>query len=799
MQLAKRYKNHDLSTAESGVSRNVFRSWFEELKERVRPCGLPGSLRYRTWFGLKTRQVYILMKTTGILTYCIFLLFSSGLIGPDARAQQADLSGVEGRRVMRALRLARGESIDLDGRLDEAIWQRTDPATDFIQVEPANGAPATERTEVHIVFDENNLYMGMISFDSDPDGLRANTMMRDDALSSGDRFMWVFDTYLDERSGYFFEINPAGSMGDSLVLAGGGQQRAWDGIWTARVVRSEVGWVAEIEVPFRTLNFNPNGQGWGVNFQRTVRRKNEESIWNGYARNQNLQTMSNAGLVVGLSDVSQGVGLDLQPYIVGSAASAPGRGQPGNTYTGAVGGDLIYNLTPNLRANFTINTDFAETEVDDRQVNLTRFPLRFPEKREFFLEGSSFFGLSGFGDAFFSRRIGLNEGQPQRIDYGVKLTGQAGAQDIGVLQVRTAEEGGRLGEDFTVLRARRRFLSESFFGLLYTRRAGREAELPKPATSQSSDLHTFGFDVRMATRRFLGNKNLEFESHYVRTSNPGDIGRNARYGAEINYPNDVIFASADFTETQADFDPAVGFIARTGTKDLEGNFQFRPRPDNNPWIRQFEFGVDYIGTTDGRNELLTRQVEINVFEFNTHWGDSLGFEVTRNFERLEEDFRMQGGAVVLPAGGMYGFTRYDVEARMGNGRRVALVGIVNWGGYLSGTRRNFTPRITLRPRIGLLIDLNGQWSRIELPEGSFSTSVLRGRVDSQLSPWISLSNTAQCDTVSRVIGWQGRLRWILKPGNDLYFVYTHNWQEDPAGIRTIDRKAASKIVYTHRF
>ena len=431
--------------------------------------------------------------------------------------------------------------------------------------------------------------MGVICFDSDPDGWRANTMLRDAALSSGDRFMWVFDTYLDERSGYFFEINPAGSMSDSLVLSGGGQQRAWDGIWTARVVRTEFGWVAEIEFPFRTLNFDPNGQGWGVNFQRTVRRKNEESIWNGSARNQNLRTMSNAGLMVGLSQISQGVGLDLKPYLTGTSVSAPGRDQAGNVFTGDVGGDLIYNLTPNLRANLTLNTDFAETEVDARQVNLTRFPLRFPEKLEFFLEGSSFFNMSGFGDAFFSRRI--------------------------------------------------------------------RVELRRAATDRL-------------------------------------------------------------------------------------------------------------------------------------WGQA---------DRLDEDFRMQGGGIVLPAGATYSFTRYWINGGLGNGRKIAPSLNIQWGGYFSGTRRDVTPGVTLRPRMGLLVDLEGEWSKIVLPEGSFSTSVFRGRVDSQFSPWISLSSTAQYDTVSRVIGWQARFRWILEPGNDLYFVYTHNWLDDTAGIRTIDRKAASKVVYTHRF
>ena len=684
--------------------------------------------------------------------------------------------------------------MDLDGRLDEPIWGRVEPAADFIQIDPANGAPATEPTEVYIVYDENNLYMGVICYDSEPDQLMGNTMLRDAFLSADDRFMWIFDTYLDERSGYFFEINPSGAMGDSLL--GSSDGRSWDGIWTARVVQSEIGWVAEIEMPFRTLNFDPNNQAWGINFQRTVRRKNEESIWTGSARNQQLRTMSNAGLVTGLSEISQGIGLDVNPYLIGSALAAPDRGEPGNSFTGDAGVDFVYNVTASLRAQLTLNTDFAETEVDDRQVNLTRFPLRFPEKRRFFLEGSNFFGLAGYNDAFFSRRIGLNEGVPQRIDYGAKLTGQIGAHDIGVMQVRTGEENGLFGEDFTLFRGRRRFLTESHVGMLYTRRAVREDSPVNPAL-ETPDLHTLGFDFRMATSRFQDDKNLVLESHFVHTTNPEGTGKSARYGLLIDYPNDLISARLMFNEDQENLDPAVGFIRRRG-KDWAARFQFRPRPDNHSWIRQFTFGANLRMTTDSGNLLQSREVEFTLFEVNTHANDSISFEIIPTYEFLFSDFRMGGGSIVLPAGEVHRFNRYEVRWRTGNSRPVALRSEWSWGDYFSGTRRDFTSGVAIRPRNGLVIDLDGEWNRIELPEGSFSTSVLRGNVLSQFNPWISVSSNLQYDTVSRLIGWQARFRWIMKPGNDLYLVYTHNWRNDSAGIQTVDRKAASKFVYTHR-
>ena len=729
---------------------------------------------------------------------------------PSEAMAQAGVAGFEERRVMAAARLEPGEDINLDGRLDEPAWERAEPASDFIQIDPNNGTPATEPTEVYILFDDNNMYMGVVAYDSEPDQLKGNTLQRDAFLSADDRFMWVFDTYLDERTGYFFEMNPSGAMGDSLIggggggrggRGGGGSGRQWDGIWDAQVRRSEIGWVLEIQMPFRTLNFDPNGGAWGINFQRTVRRKNEETIWNGYQRNSGgLRRMSNAGLVVGMSEISQGAGLDVKPFLTGRAKSSPGTGA-GSTYTGDTGIDFVYSVTPSLRANFTVNTDFAETEVDDRQVNLTRFPLRFPEKRAFFLEGSNFFDISGFGDAFFSRRIGLNEGQPQRIDYGAKLTGQVGAHDIGVLQVQTGEEGGRLGEDFTVFRGARRFLSESHAGIIYTRRSPRAGQLTDSTGAAGQALQTIGFDLDLATRSFMGDKNVSFETHYVTTTNPDGTGDNARYGAGLGYFGDLLAGRASFNETQRNFDPAVGFIERPGVKNYNAGVRLAPRPRNHPLIRQFEWGFRFEQTSDPRNVMLSQGWSFDVFEVNFHSGDRIGFTIRRDFELLDEDFEMgPDDFIVLAEGTQYRYRNYELEWGMSSQRPISLGGQVVWGECFSGTRRDIEPRISIRPRNGLIINLEPEWTRIELPQGSFSVSVFEGEVSAQFSPWISIANNIQYDNESRTIGWQARFRWILNPGNDLFLVYNHNWLSDPAGgTTTLDRQLASKLVYTHRF
>ena len=750
------------------------------------------------------------MKRTRPIAFLPLLLIFFGQLTPPATAQEG-LAGFEDRRVMSAARLQPGESINLDGILDEAAWERAEPAADFVQIDPDNGAPPTEPTEVYILISENSMYMGVVAYDSEPNELRGNTMLRDEFLGADDRFMWIFDTYLDERTGYFFEMNPSGAMGDSLIGGGGGGGggfrgdggggRAWDGIWDAQVRRSEIGWVIEIEMPFRTLNFDPNGQAWGINFQRTVRRKNEETIWNGYQRNSgNVQRVSNAGLIVGMSEISQGVGLDVKPYLTGRAKSTPGSGNDAS-YTGDTGVDFVYNVTPSLRANFTVNTDFAETEVDDRQVNLTRFSLRFPEKREFFLEGSNFFSFTGFGDAFFSRRIGLNAGQPQRIDYGAKLTGQAGAHDIGVLQVRTAQEGDSLGEDFTVFRGTRRFFSESHVGMIYTRRSTREGQVTDPTVVAGPALQTIGFDLNLATRRFMGNKNLNFSSHYITTTNPDDTGSSGRYGASLTYFNDLWAGRLGLNETQANFDPALGFVNRRGIKQYDSFVRFAPRPANHPVIRQFQWSVGYNQTSDSRNVMLSQRIDLGVFQMNFHSGDRIGMSVRREFERLEDDFEMgPDDSVVLAAGNQYRFNNYEIEWGMSGQRPIALGGQFRGGNYYSGTRRDFEPRLSIRPRNGLVISLSNEWTRIELPEGSFSVSVLEADIGTQFSPWMSLSSNFQYDNDSRNLGWQARFRWILNPGNDLFLVYNHNWLSDPAGgLTTVDRQLASKLVYTHRF
>jgi len=723
----------------------------------------------------------------------IFLLVVAALAWPASLlAQQADAMN-SGRRVVTAERLKDDERVVLDGVLDEAVWARATTAGEFVMQDPTLGGTPTERTDIRVVFNKDHLYIGVTNYDSEPGKLLGNTRKRDEFLSADDRFMWTIDTFLNQQTGYFFEMNPAGLMADALMGPGGSNNREWDGIWNARVRQSEIGWVIEIDIPFRTLAFDPNAPAWGINFQRTVRRKNEELMWTGYQRNQGLRRMSNAGLLVGLTDVTQGKGFEVKPYVAGTVADGPGRTPAVETQTTAdAGGEVTYNITPSLRAVATVNTDFAETEVDTRRVNLTRFPLFFPEKRGFFLDGATFFDFPN--NAFFSRRIGLTGGQPQRIIGGAKITGQAGRQDVGLLYVRTGEDQGAIGENFLVARVRRRTLQQSYFGALYTVRDAPSG----PAAAQ----HTAGVDFRLATSTFRKNKNLFFTGYLVANSAVGDAtGGRAAFGAMLDYPNDVVDMSMSFQEVQEQYNPAVGFTARREFRRYTPEVRWNPRPAGNKYIRRFGFGAQPNVFTNLDGDLESVDGNIQLFRLEMHSGDNLQVEASPSYEYLKNNFEISPG-VVLPAGTDYRFTRFSLSAHTANKRKVSIQPRMEWGTFFSGERLEASIGMGVRPRPGVTLNLSYEFNDVDLAEGRFQTKLYRLVADTQFSPFMYLVNNVQYDTVSRVLGWQSRFRWILTPGNDIFIVYTQNWNDpsDPAfGFRTLDRRGATKAVYTKRF
>jgi hypothetical protein len=703
---------------------------------------------------------------------------------------------------IQAVALEPGERIRLDGILDDDAWRRIPPMTEFVQQEPREGARPSEPTEVRIAFDRDNLYIGVVLHDSDPSGILAHQRQRNAGLGTDDRFMWILDTFLDGRTGYFFEINPAGLMGDGLIQAGGGVNKSWNGIWDVRVARGDFGWSAEIRIPFRTLNFNPELDSWGINFQRTVRRKSEEILWSGHRRNQGLFRPAHAGRLNGLEGISQGIGLEVKPYAIGSATRAS-TGGDWSTPADA-GFDVNYSVTPGLRASLSVNTDFAEVEVDQRRVNLSRFPLRFPEQREFFLEGSGVFNFAPANgvEPYFSRRIGLVGGNPVPIRYGARLTGQAGAYDLGFVQVRTGADGEIPGEQFTVGRVVRNFLRQSSIGVIHTRRAA----VSGGSADEADAHHTLGADLNLFTSRFLGDRNLRFVAFGVWHTDPlaGEptphSARTAR-GVRLSYPNDLWSGHVSYRELGEAFDPAAGFTSRRGFRRLQPSIQYAPRPEWWPAVRQLEFGLSAEYLTNMEWQPLTRNLGVGVLGVRFESGDQVSVDYDYNRERLERSFRLHPDTAIgaLVPVGEYALGGWRVSGNTAGRRPVSGSLSASRGEFWSGQRTQGGGGLTLRPRPGLTVTSGYERNFVELPDARFTTEIVRLGGGWHMSPWMSLNGTMQYDNVSEIVGLYSRFRWIVRPGSDVFFVYTHNWRSFEGGLETLQQGGTTKVNYTHRF
>jgi hypothetical protein len=739
----------------------------------------------------------------------------------------AQQSSSDNGGVLRAHRVENGSGIDLDGRLDEPEWAHAIPISDFTQQEPVEGGAPSRETEIRVLYDDTDLIIGAKIHD-DPDGILAYQRQRDAFLNTDDRFMWILDTFRDGRTGYYFEINAAGLMGDGILGGGGGRgfgghggggggvNKSWDGIWEARVARLDDGWSAEIRIPFQTLNFDPELDTWGINFQRTIRRNNEEILWRGHRRNQGLWRPVHAGQLTGLEGLSQGIGLEAKPSTILGWREVPANSDP-TTFPRDLSLDLNYSVTSSLRASVSVNTDFAEVESDQRRVNLTRFPLRFPERRDFFLEGSSVFSFAPRSgpQPFFSRQIGLNEGQQIPIEYGARMTGQMGQYEVGFYQIGTGRqtffaEGEEAEvtipqESFTVARVRRRIFEQSTIGAIYTRRS-TDAD-PSGFTPEVG--HTAGVDLAFNTRHFFGDNNFEMEAFVVWNSNPEPtvertFGNLSARGVRFNFPNDLWSGHLSYREFGEDYRPTMGFVTRNDFRRVEPRIGFSPRPESIGWIRKLDFAVQFRNLTElGTGILEEREWQFNLLGIDFESGDGFDVEATRKYEYLDRSFEVSEGIDVLA--GEYTTWEYSLRGRTTGRRRLSLFGGVTLGDFWSGERTRLDTRLTFRPNPGVSLSANVEHNDVRLPQGDFSATVYELETEWNPSPWVSATNQLQYDDVSKVVGLFARLRWIVKPGNDVYLVYTHNWQNLGPGILenrdliTLSRGASFKVNYTYRF
>lgn len=682
-------------------------------------------------------------------------------------------------------------AINVDGLLDEADWEQTAPIGEIAQREPKPGEKASERTEVKLLHDDQNFYVGVMCYDSEPDRIIGTQMARDGDLSADDRIEVLIDTFNDRRNAFYFATNPLGALVDALIIENGQTNRDWNAIWLVRTRRLDEGWSAEFAIPFKSLSFKKGAGTWGFNFSRTIKRKIEEDRWSAARLDVKFFQVSEAGEINGLEGARQGHALDVRPYV---SSKWTRDSLADNSDADLKGGiDIFYHISPSLKLSTTVNTDFAETEVDNRQINLTRFPLFFPEKRGFFLEDAGVFNFSNTGSdvlPFFSRRIGLLAGREVPMLFGAKLTGKAGRYDIGVLGARTRDTDFVEAKSYLAGRVKRNVFSQSYVGGIYT-----EGD---PATSSPS--RTLGVDLRLATSRFLGGeRNFTFDAFGLKTSNEDVNGKDMAYGFSVAYPNDLWDVSVGWRQIGQNFRPALGFVPRPGVRRLNLNLEFDPRPKNFLNVRQMFhelFFTRFTRLDTGRAEgwrLFTAPVN---WTFNS--GDRVEFNYAPQFERLFAPFEISDG-VVIPAGD-YRFTRWRAEAFTSSKRKVRVAGTWWFGTFYSGRSDEVELTIELRLAPHVRMSFESEQTFARLKEGNFVARLFSLTADYSVSPFLTFFNLIQYDNESRDLGWQSRVRWIIRPGNEAFIVFNQGWLREPGGsFRSARTGLAGKLQYTFRF
>jgi hypothetical protein len=717
----------------------------------------------------------------------ISVFVAIGSLASPAAARQPDRARSD-TPIARAQRTT--GTIHIDGRLDEPDWAQAPAIGPLTQREPVEGRDATEPTDVRILFDEQAIYVGIVCAESHPGGIVSTQLTRDANLDVDDLVTVVLDPFFDHRNGFFFQVNPAGARSDGQISNNAQSlTREWDGIWDAAVTRTADGWTAELSIPFKTLRFRPDQTVWGLNVERQIKHLFETDRWAAARVTSWIGNLADAGQLIGLEGARQGHGLDVRPYVSGGRDAGDGQ------FTGGL--DVFKNLTPNLNASITANTDFAETEADIRQVNLTRFPLFFPEKRTFFLEGAGVFdvaGLAGGTDLipFFTRRIGIHgdeeTGGEVPIGAGAKIVGRQSNYNIGLLDVETRDlaDGTLRRQNLFAARVSRNIFEQSWIGAIVTN--------GNPDGTGTNNLT--GVDARLATSRFHGDKNASLDLFAQRTDDQS-LGRDYAAGFGVSYPNDRWDLFLNWKQIGDRFQPALGFVPRVGIRTTNARIAFQPRPKR--WgIRQFffEFEPEYI--TNLGNRLENWRLFIAPFNLRTESGEHLEWNVIPEFEHLDAPFEIYPG-VILPAAS-YQWHRYRTEANTATKRWWVVDLTYWWGGFYDGTRKQTGLGLTLKPNAHLAIAVRADRNDITLREGRFYTQVVTVRADYNFTPNVSWQNLQQYDNESRLLSFQGRVRWILKPGNDLFVVVNRGWVKtfDDAFENSFDR-ASSKLQYTFRF
>ena len=678
--------------------------------------------------------------------------------------------------------------IKIDGKLTESVWQKAAVIENLKQREPEENAEPSERTEIRIFYNNENLYIGVKCFDSEPHKITAYNMRRDFDLREDDYIQVLIDPFNDRRNAFSFAVNPNGAKYDGLIVNNSEHEfRSWDGIWYAETSRDDKGWYVEMAIPFKTLAFRPGETQWGFNIRRYIKRKMEEDRWSSPFYQVYFSKVAEAGYITGIQGIKQGKGLDIRPYGVIGEERTEEETTDSLIYNGGL--DVFYNVTPALKASLTYNTDFAETEVDERRINLTRFPLFFPEKRRFFLEGSDIFSFSGASPRsflpFYSRRIGLVEGEQIPILGGGKLTGRAGPYNIGILDISTKDWNGIPGRNFFVARISRNILDESLIGMIYTR--------GNPYGDASNSL--FGVDFKYGTSKFLKNKNLYIIGYYLRSFS-SDVGNDSMYGISVDYPNDIVDNYISFSSIGENFNPALGFIRRTGIRSVHVGLSYNPRV-NTKLFRQFYFELRGSYTTDLQGNPAEWRLFTAPFNVRTQSGEHIEFNYMPYFDNLDEPFEVYEGIIIPP--GKYTMDQFRFELNTSDKRPLVFDLSARFGEYYTGHFLTLGTGLKIKPGKHVFIELSREGNYVRLPEGDFDAQVIQIKFDIYISPKIMFQNYIQYDDISESWGINSRFRWIIKEGNDLFIVFNQGWGHPLDRWAVEYRKFEVKLQYTFRF
>ena len=704
-------------------------------------------------------------------------------LGGQVRAQQSQQQPtpeIELVRVGEALRVERAPR--LDGTLNDPLWQQAQLISDFRQREPYEGRTATEKTEVRVLYTRSEIYFGIACHVSQASNIVATQLRRDVTQELDDYFEIIIDSRHDRRNAYVFQINPLGTQRDALITdeqAGETQDGdpGWDGVWTSESQITSDGWTATIAIPFSTLNFmRSHDVVWGVNFKRFIRSKNEEDLWSGWRRTFGANKISEAGELRGITDIGSGRLFIVKPYALGGFNHLPesvaGTGlTPGMSALHTGGVDIKLGLRSNLVANLTGNTDFADSDVDVQQFNLTPYKLFFPEKRQFFLENAGVFAFPmSLGDSsdqlFFSRQIGIDPltGQQVPINGGGKVTGTLGGFELGAMDVDTRTSGPNPWANFAVLRVKRSLWGTgSYIGVMgIDKRSGQEG---------SSFNQTSGVDGR-----FVLFRNLVLNGYAAQTRTPGFSGGQTNLGAGATLRSNWLDVEAEHRKIGPNFNPEVGFLERSDCVCDFVDTTIKQRPEV-AGIRELQFEGFLFHAPDRHGAVGTQEWQTTFrAEFNN--GSYTDDDIVDVFaQRLTTPFNIYKN-VNIPVG-VYNWTRHQLTYGSPQDRRVTLKFFERFGSYYSGTLNEFRVGATYRASERLYISMNPQWNRFRLPIPGGDFSVVFGALETDyaFSRFLSLSTVVQVDTANaQAVSANIRLRWNYRPDSDLYVIYTAGQQ-----------------------